>query len=570
MFEKSSEGRKPGMKKGNAKKLIALAIMMSMLTGMLGEAGVAYAAAGDNYLPEAVSEEISEPSTGEEDTVGVQQADDNETPVDELEWEVYQAADDPAEVTGADEAPTAGDDTIETFMTNTDGASLIEEYALPEAVDSEEDISAEGLVSEDTTALSGENGSMEDDPDTATSDADEQIRPLGSWLQVSYVYLYPGQKYNMAAKIKSEYTGTGKVKKYVVTELNDETPSKGITTVSSKGIVTAKGAGRCHVLALDKEGGLIASADIVVFEEKAGLSEFPVLTRKDQQFNVSEYISDPASLSMPQYKFKSSKPKVASIDASGNITAHKSGSAKISVTVIRDDKCFSSFTVSRTLSVKLPSISKKSITLTPGKTATITIKNAVGWVRWYIDHSDTLVPDQIQASGENFENFKIKGGPNGGVATIWAETEDGQVFECYVTVKQFGKRYYDDAGLYGKYDTANAKKILSGLNSYRKKNGLPALKTNTSLNVIAAKAAREKQVDRGYSLNYHYLGRIPTLIYWANRSKCKSFTVLRNEETATGVNYLTEQSLNASYTKAGCAVFYDIEAGKYSYAIVYY
>ncbi len=376
----------------------------------------------------------------------------------------------------------------------------------------------------------------------------------------------------MAAAIKEKYSGTRKISKYVLSEVNCSTePGKAVIKITSKGMVTALRPGYTLVTAYDKGGGLIADCGIEVvekpyfFDNYYAKNKLPVMTVKGSTISAPFYLNNVFSEGV-LYTYKSSKPKVASIDPDGTITAKKTGKTKITVTISNAETGYKSMKISATLKVQLPSISKTTVSLKPGKSQTISIKNATGTVVWSQDghiEAATITP----AAG-NATKCKITAGLNGGVTKIQASLEDGNEFECVVVVKQLGNRFYDDVGLQGKYNTSNAKKMISGLNSYRKSNGAAKLKTDAALTVMAAINVRfyEAGLEYPYASGVDHNG----LIYVGNlQSPFKSFTGFRDDFVGGENEEASKQMFLRDYKKVGCATFYNADTGRYRTYIVF-
>ena len=420
----------------------------------------------------------------------------------------------------------------------------------------------------DTAVISGFEEMPADDTDredeNAVSDDDADLSGQdelnGGWCFIYDIKIYKGQKYDVAAKIKDRYTGTGKVAKYTVKEQRcTSEPGKAVATVDAKGIVNAKRLGSCVVYFSNKNGNELGTAAIDVIDKpyfvyNGAKNKLPTLTRKGKGFSASDYLSD-----IPEgctCTYKSSKPKVASVSKSGAVVARKNGTTKITAVISGPEKYNKKFEVSANVKVKIPSISKKTLLLAPGKSGTVSIKNATGNVTWSQDEYRNVASARVDSKSS--KKVHIKAGKNGGVTKLTAKCADGQVFTCTVVVKQLGKRYYSDVKLKGKYDEANAKKILSGLNAYRKSKGVPTLKTDAEISAIAAVNCR---CEMASIPNYYSTDDVYSRFC---KSKYKSFNafrkVFKNNPKYKDIN---ETFTSRSYKKAGCAVFYDINRKLY-------
>ncbi len=523
------------MRLKHCSRFLALTLVVTMISFMLCEACAVYTYAAEPFFAEGDADGIIIIYDGQEEL----------------------SLDDP------DDVSDAGDP----YEDDAQEGLTVEDIAVEEITD---DPPAEAEICEEETTdgtvedENADDGAEEDDEDPGSlPDTEAVTDPVvdegGNVLIIYGTTLCRKQKFNLAGAIKARYTGTGKIKKYKITKQDGVSKlEKPVIKIDSKGMVTAVRNGICLVTALDKGGGELACAEIEV-KDPPSMNAVPLMTLKGGTLSILDYLNNTA-YGTSSYSFKSSKPKVASVDKNGIVTAKKSGKTKITITIRNSDpdtmNFYKAVKVSATVKVKLPSISAKKVTLKAGKSKTISIKKAKGVVTWSQDeHTDVA---SVTPTGASSQKCVIKAGNNGGVTVITASLEDGNIFRCQVIVDQLGSRYYDDVGVNGKYDKASAKKIVSGFNAYRKKKKLPILKTDAALTAMAAANARSVVVGNDYI--YPIDGKYDILYSGLPDKKFKSF----NEFIASFEDEYKEMAYSIIQNptkKVGCVMFYDKDNG---------
>ena len=115
--------------------------------------------------------------------------------------------------------------------------------------------------------------------------------------------------------------------------------------------------------------------------------------------------------------YASSNPKVAKVDANGKVTALKKGTVVITATN-------NGATGQVKITVKNPTLNKKSVTVKKGKTAKLTVKGSVGKVTYKSSNNKVAT---VSAKGV----VKAK---KAGKATVTVKA-NGMTYKCKVTVK---------------------------------------------------------------------------------------------------------------------------------------
>lgn len=130
-------------------------------------------------------------------------------------------------------------------------------------------------------------------------------------------------------KVTKVLPSKASIKKMEITSSNPA-----VATVSSKGVVTAKGAGECTITFMATDGsGTSASCQIVVKQKAKALS----LTAPAPTLMVGNSLSlvpviTPATTTEKTLTFTSDNPAVATVDASGKVTALAPGVVTITAT----------------------------------------------------------------------------------------------------------------------------------------------------------------------------------------------------------------------------------------------
>lgn len=141
-------------------------------------------------------------------------------------------------------------------------------------------------------------------------------------------------------------------KETLTADLDVEDAPKTITWSSSapgvaevvNGTVTAKKAGKA-VITATAVGGAKASCTVTVKEvpTKVTLKKKSVSLKRNKTFQIKASV--PKDTVCSTFKYKSNKPKIASVSSTGKVTAKKKGTAKITVTAGTNSKAKATFTV---------------------------------------------------------------------------------------------------------------------------------------------------------------------------------------------------------------------------------
>lgn len=141
-------------------------------------------------------------------------------------------------------------------------------------------------------------------------------------------------------------------KETLTADLDVEDAPKTITWSSSapgvaevvNGTVTAKKAGKA-VITATAVGGAKASCTVTVkaVPTKVTLKKKSVSLKRNKTFQIKASV--PKDTVCSTFKYKSNKPKIASVSSTGKVTAKKKGTAKITVTAGTNSKAKATFTV---------------------------------------------------------------------------------------------------------------------------------------------------------------------------------------------------------------------------------
>ncbi|MBQ7583929.1 MAG: Ig-like domain-containing protein [Lachnospiraceae bacterium] len=138
---------------------------------------------------------------------------------------------------------------------------------------------------------------------------------------------------------------------------------KSIASVSKKGVVTGKSAGKAVITAVGK-GSSPGTKQYVIFVEKPVLKNTTLYDR--DSFNINKKVSGVSRLKPVGYT--SSNTGVIDTDSSGNVTVKKGGKAKLTIN-------YQYGSVSATYTVKLPYIREDDISMLESKTKKLTLMN---------------------------------------------------------------------------------------------------------------------------------------------------------------------------------------------------
>ncbi len=232
----------------------------------------------------------------------------------------------------------------------------------------------------------------------------------------SEVVLVPRQKID----VKPFFAGITGIKKYTV----KSTEKKG-ASITKKGLLTAKKAGTITVTAWTKDGKIYTALRNVTFtvvkpEVTAVTSILP-----NEQLNASDYITHNELVT----KYKGNRESVATVSEAGSVSVNdistsRSGLVKITA-YFGEGKYAAKYTIR--LTVKLPRLSAKSISLREGKSKKLTMKKTDKPVTW---HSEN---EAVATVGEDGKVYAIGAGTTNIIATV-----NGLDYKCLVVVRASG------------------------------------------------------------------------------------------------------------------------------------
>ena len=483
------------MRKGlSRKQLSGLARILAAVTviiALVGESVPVYAfedAVSDEAYGQAIGLEVAEPeeatdlsipSAQEEDILNVQQ--DSETP------EEASMQEDP---TGIDEE-TAGE--------AADEDTIISGEETPD----ETVISEDG---EDGTVIEDETASVEEDGDATVSgnEAEETVLEdtvsdeAAMWESIEYYYLLPGEEafeyhredkrfdsyystYFGTTKRKASYKFSGKgIVSYKTKTKKSDTGDK-IKLLS----ITGKKAGSTVETVTVKSGKQILESSqpgtYVVVKPVLGQKSFTINNLNDT-LNLPDHITGLEDYNTNgdknlQVAWKSSNTKVAQVDQYGKVSFLKTGTAKITGTYTNlnsTGKINGKATVTATIKVSIPKLSKTCVILKVGKSAKVTLKNAAN-VTWR-DNEDINTIATVTPSGKNNQTATIKAlKPGYTFAYADVQTASGKLtYEVIIGIEDNEKHTFviNGTSYTGKYDYKLMAQMLDKIYQYRLKKGL--------------------------------------------------------------------------------------------------
>ncbi len=208
--------------------------------------------------------------------------------------------------------------------------------------------------------------------------------------------------------------------------------NKSVVTVSSKGVVTAKGAGNATITATTSDGGYTSTCNFTVYVPVTGvkISASKVDIPKTETRLLTASVL-PSNASNQGITWKSSNTAVATVNEAGQITARSKGTANITAT--SKDGGYTATCVVQVIQyatgVKL---NYSSVTLDVGKTKTLTATLSPSTV--------TYKTVKWKSSNTSVAKISSKGvitAVKAGTATITCTSKDGKVkTTCKVTVNQ--------------------------------------------------------------------------------------------------------------------------------------
>lgn len=216
-------------------------------------------------------------------------------------------------------------------------------------------------------------------------------------------------------------------------KLQWESSDDSVASVTSSGVVRAKGPGNATILVTTEDGGFSASCNISVYTAVTGvkIAADSVSIPKGEKRILTATI-EPANAQNQELTWSSSNTDIAKIDAvTGQITGRAVGTAKITVTT--SDGGFSDSCIVEVVQLATGvTLSFSSVSLDAGKTKTISAT--------VTPSSATLKTVTWSSSDEKIAKVSSKGtitAVSAGTVTITATSKDGAASAtCRVTVKQ--------------------------------------------------------------------------------------------------------------------------------------
>lgn len=254
----------------------------------------------------------------------------------------------------------------------------------------------------------------------------KKIAVNGLSLNKSSKTVYKGKTYQLKANI----TPSNASIKTVTWKSSDTS----VATVTSSGLVTAKGNGTAKIICTSKDGKYTATCKITVKTKVTGVSlnvnKTNLYVGGTKQLTATV---TPKSASNKDVTWKSSDKAVATVNSSGKVTAKATGTAVISCTT-KDGSYKASCTVTVKKLVKAKSVklnkTSKTLYVTDNYTlkATVSPSNASNkGVKWKSSNKNVAT---VNSSGKVTAVGK-------GIATITCTTKDGgYTATCKITVKK--------------------------------------------------------------------------------------------------------------------------------------
>lgn len=211
------------------------------------------------------------------------------------------------------------------------------------------------------------------------------------------------------------------------TKLTWTSSDENVATVSSDGLVTAKGKGTALVT-VTTENGLTSVCTVTVKEvESVALNKDTMTLGVGQSYTLKP-TATPDNIENTTFTWKSSNKAVATVTSKGKVTGRAVGKATITVTTDNGK------TTTCTIIVKPAptgvTLNKTAVNVGVGQkytlTATLTPSNAATYCTW--TSSDTSIAT-VTSSG-------IVTGKKTGTAIITVKTTNGKTTECKVNVKK--------------------------------------------------------------------------------------------------------------------------------------
>ncbi|MGN0443910.1 MAG: Ig domain-containing protein [Acutalibacteraceae bacterium] len=205
-----------------------------------------------------------------------------------------------------------------------------------------------------------------------------------------------------------------------------------VATVSSSGIVTAKGPGTATITCTTTDGGYKATCKITVRQPVKGIkfSSSKITCYVGQKKSLS-VVFTPSNASNKGVTYKISDKTLGTISEKGVLTAKKKGTCTI--TAVSDDgkhKATCTLKVVAKVDVQKVNITKSSVTVTKGKTKQLNIS--------FTPDNASVKDVKWTSSDKSIATVNSKGvvtGKKGGTVTIKCQSLDTGVYDkCKVTV----------------------------------------------------------------------------------------------------------------------------------------
>lgn len=210
------------------------------------------------------------------------------------------------------------------------------------------------------------------------------------------------------------------------------TSNKKVATVSTSGIVTAKGPGTATITVKTTDGGYTAKCKITVRQPVKGIKfASSKLTYYVGQKEAVDIIFTPSNATNKGLVFKTSDSKIATISEKGTVTAKKKGTCTL--TAVSDDGAFKATCTLKVIAkvdVDDVNITKSSVTINAGKTKQLNAEVYPG---------DASIQDVIWSSSDksiaSVNSEGVVTAHKGGTVTIKCKSADTSVSDkCKVTV----------------------------------------------------------------------------------------------------------------------------------------
>ena len=185
------------------------------------------------------------------------------------------------------------------------------------------DASCKKLFTEKERRLSTGNSYAEDMASSAPEEEDVHVTQVR--LDRTSANLIKGKTVQLKAEVRPAHATNQKI------TFSSDKPA--VATVSDTGLVTAKAAGTAVITAKSEDGGKTATCKLTVTVPVTGVTVNPANVKLDYDQTVQlSYTVAPADATDKTVSFASDNTTVATVSATGLVTAKKPGSANITVT----------------------------------------------------------------------------------------------------------------------------------------------------------------------------------------------------------------------------------------------